>query len=498
MNYSSDAVAKLDKMFDEGDRRAAQIAQNIEIGEEITEPILPTILTLDEMLERLVFVGSNGAVADRVSGRIRKKEYAADEYAASKYCFTVKVGKKGSEKEVEKEVPTLRLWIKSEQRVTVDVLTWVPGAPQICCPPEGGKTGFNSWRGLPPMDAPKDWEKRAAPFLAHVAFLVPNEDERRHFLQWLAHIIQKPEVLPHTSYLMITPTTGVGRNLLASILVRVLRGFVAAGVSLPDLLDGGFTGRLSKKLLAIVDGAKEGAGDRRYQRAERFKSLQTEEHRHVNPKYGLQSVEKNCCRWLMFSNHQDAVPFDNSDRRVVVIDNPTKRKAAKYYERLFKLLDDAKFIASVRRLLETLDIREFRPGEHAPINAAKERMLLEMMSDTERGVLEFKEDCKTALTFRDWIRDHVARGGSLTINDAHLTHAIRRAGMVNTERRIRLADIGATQPFVSHPFRNWCIAIDYYASSRRLGGPHVPPCRSTPQGGCFCHAPVLLSRRRPA
>ena len=102
---------------------------------------------------------------------------------------------------------------------------------------------------------------------------------------------------------MITPVTGIGRNLLASILVRALRGFVAAGVSLPELLDGGFTGRLSKKLLVIVDEAREGSGERRYERATRLTSAQTEEHRHVNHKYGYQSVEKNCGRWLMFSNH---------------------------------------------------------------------------------------------------------------------------------------------------------------------------------------------------
>jgi hypothetical protein len=313
-------------------RRAEQVAQNIKIGDDITESILPSIMTLEEMHERLVFISETGGVADRVTGHIHKKEHAADTYAASKHTYT-HVQEDGAKK--KKKGPALKFWIASKDRVTVQVLTWVPGAPQICRSPEERKIAFNTWSGLSQIAYPEDWQERVRPFLEHVEFLVPIEKERNRFLQWLAHIVQRPEVLPHTCYLMTTPTTGVGRNLLASMIVRALRGYVAAGISLPELLDGGFTGRLSKKLLAIVDEAREGSGDRRHQRAERLKSIVNEEHRHVNPKYGHQSIEKNCCRWLMFSNHQDAIPFDNSDRRVIVIANPTVRKGEAYYKALW-------------------------------------------------------------------------------------------------------------------------------------------------------------------
>ena len=233
-------------------RRAEQIAENIKIGDDVTEPPLPQIMTLKEMHERLVFIGSIGVVADCATGRIRKKEHAADEYAASQHSWT-------QENEALKKAPALKFWIASKDRMTVEVLAWVPGAPQICQPPEGPGPAFNMWRGLSPIAFPEDWQMRVEPFLEHVEFLVPIAEERERFLQWLAHIVQRPEVLPHTAYLMTTPTTGIGRNLLASILVRALRGFVAAGISLPELLDGGFTGRLSKKLLVIVDEAREGS-----------------------------------------------------------------------------------------------------------------------------------------------------------------------------------------------------------------------------------------------
>jgi hypothetical protein len=413
-------------------RRAEQTTENMKIGDDVTEPILPTIMTLEEMEEKLVFVGSIGVVIDRITGRTRKKDHALSEYSASVARSTNRNG-------TVREVPILKLWIGSTRRMSVDVLAWVPGSPQICRPPEpidGAMTAFNSWRGIAPMGFPSDWEKQAQPFFDHVEYLIADKAERDRFLMWLAHIIQRPEVLPHTAYLMMTPITGIGRNLMASIIVRTLRGHVAAGVSLPDLLDGGFTGRLSRKLLAIVDEAREGSGERRYARAERIKSLITEEYRQINPKYGFQTIEKNCCRWLMFSNHRDAIPFDSADRRIIYIENPTEQKSAAYYEKLYGLVSDPAFIGSVRHSLETLDISKFKPGQHAPMNDAKKAALNAMMTETERAVAEFKEDYSKDLTTRTMIQEYVERRIDGRANTTHLTHAITRAGMISSGRRI--------------------------------------------------------------
>ena len=105
--------------------------------------------------------------------------------------------------------------------------------------------------------------------------------------QWVAHIVQQPGVLPHTAYLMVTPTRGIGRNWLTGVLARVIRGYVAAGVTLGDVLDGGFNGRLSRKLLATVDETREGLTAKRYERGNALQRIVTEETRLINPKYGM-------------------------------------------------------------------------------------------------------------------------------------------------------------------------------------------------------------------
>lgn len=417
--------------------REAQRAENKRIAyEDPCADALPAVMTLTEMHARLVYIGQTAAIADRETGRIRQQEKAHGEYAASKFEFVDDSGK-------PKSMPALKAWVASPARVTVDVLTWAPGEPVICQPPEavdGATRAYNSWRGFAPINPPADWRERVQPFIDHLAYLVPEPAELKRFTQWLAHILQRPHELPHTAMLMVAEQTGIGRNLLAAMLVRALRGHVAAGVQLGELLDGAFNGRLSKRLLAIVDEVREGMGEKRYVRGERLKSLITEEHRLINPKYGTQSIERNCCRWLMFSNHRDALPFDHSDRRVMVIENPRTRKPPQYYARLYSMLDDAAFVAAVRQYLATYDLAGFNAGEHAPMNVAKAQALDAMMSDVERAVMDFRDTCRTELTTRAAVQMHVAAEcPGKPVNDAHLTHAIRRAGMILTGARRKLS-----------------------------------------------------------
>jgi hypothetical protein len=417
-------------------RRAEQIAEAKRIGADLDEPPLPVVMTLDDMIRDLVLVDGEGGVIHRPTKRLRRSIRGAQlEYAASRHTWTDENGK-------AKEAPALALWLKHPQRMSVDAITWAPGQAEFCRPPEGsdaGERAFNLWRGLRPFTPPEDWRERARPFVDHVAYLVPVDAERTRFLQWLAHIVQRPGELPHTAYLHLTPTRGIGRNWLTGVLARVLRGYVAAGVTLGDVLDGGFNGRLSRKLLATVDETREGLSARRYERANALQRIVTEEVRLINPKYGLQRVEVNCCRWLMLSNFEDALPFDNADRRVIVIANPTDRQSADYYAALYARLNDAAFLASVWEYLATLDLEGFNPGAHAPLNAAKITAIESMASELDRIVSEFAAAWPGNLCGRDNVRRYARTClGGAAPDERHLSHAIERAGMTSTGKRVRM------------------------------------------------------------
>jgi primase-polymerase (primpol)-like protein len=407
--------------------RAQRQRDDARIGDDLRTKALPEIMTLDEALDDLIFVGDGSQVVSRASKRVRKFNDAVHEHAASKHFIdTGKIDDQG--RPILKAASVMKLWLENPKRLGVDTLTWAPGDPEFCHAPErvqAGDRAYNLWTPPRVMTPPANWQAWVMPFLQHIAYLVPIEAERERFLRWIAHIFQRPGELPHTCYLMIATQTGIGRGTLASILTRALRGYVAANMNV-DALFGGFNGRISQKLLATVDEVREGNSINRYAKAESLKSKITEETRSLNPKYGAQSVEKNCCRWLMFSNHLDALPIDNSDRRIIVIENPTYRAQPEWYGHLHGLVNDPRFIASIQQHFISHDITGFNPHEPAPINEAKRKALSALETDATRAIRDFArlwpDELATVSDLRGFMGDDAPTGRALS-------HEIERGGM---------------------------------------------------------------------
>ncbi len=127
----------------------------------------------------------------------------------------------------------------------------------------------------------------------------------------------------------------------------------------------------------------------------------------------------------MFSNHADALPFDNSDRRIIVIENPSECAPADWYARLHDDMDDPAFIASVQHYLATLSLDGFNPFAHAPMSAAKAKALASLVTDAEDAVNQFQREWPGDLAFvsdlhryvgdpiksEDWCRHEAMRAG---------------------------------------------------------------------------------------
>ncbi len=346
---------------------------------------LPPSLDMGEMFNDLVYVAAEKQMAlFRSNPSIQLPIPGMG--ALLKHNTTVLPAEEG---EPEREVPTFTLWQGSANRKVVYTLTFDPSAGEFCTA-EDGRPAYNLWKPRP-HNPPKDWQQRAQLFVDHVAFLVPVEAEREQFLDWLAHIEQKPGILPHNHYLMIAKQQGAGRNWLAGVLAHVWSGYVAMDFDLKATLTSGFNGQLSRKLLAVVDEINEGGTGERWAHSEKLKTMLTQSHRLINVKYGLQYLEKNCCRLLIFTNYETGLPLTADDRRLNVILNPSPKTEDGYYTRLYAMLHpkpNAEFIASVRQFLKARDISKFDPGARPVMNEAKQAVVAASMTLEDENAAE--------------------------------------------------------------------------------------------------------------
>lgn len=358
-------------------RRQEQIAENIRIGEGSDEHRTVEVMTLDQMLSRYLYLTDMESVQDlHRPRRIFSLSAFMKSHCASKTEVEVpgEWGPDGTPK--TKVYPTSKLWMDSDKLLVAPMVTFRAGAPILTEDPDGNESA-NTWR---PIER-KPTASSCDAFTAHIDYLF-GEDAPR-FLDWLAHIEQYPGILPHSGWVHVSPLQGTGRNWLASVLCRLWRGYVAPNFDLAGTLNSGFNGRLSHKLLAVVDEIDEGGSDAKWENSQALKSLVTTDTRAINPKYGHQRLEWNSCRWLIFSNHTSALPLTEKDRRFNVVHNERAPMHEGYYGKLYAALKDAAFIDTVAWMLKIRDISGFNPGAHAVMTEAKRDMIGASKSDAD-------------------------------------------------------------------------------------------------------------------
>lgn len=407
------------------------------IGRGPTEAPRQRIMTEAQMMKELVYLtdGARVSFIEAPKAVLPFEEFKKAYAGSTGLVETGPVGKKKTTR-----VHLAGLWLEHERRITVRTQTFAPGREQFCVSPLG-EDAQNLW--TPRAEAPPaDWQELAGPFFEHIAYLVPVKAERERFLDWLAHIEQFPGVLPSTHYLLVAKETGIGRNWAAYALARAFAGYTALGFNLAASLRSGFNGELSGTLLAVVDELHEGGPNTHSKPvAESLKSMLTEATRRINPKYGRQHTEFNCTRFLMFSNHDAALPLADNDRRVIVLENPTDRRGEAYYSRLYALLDNPALGPAIAEALRRRDISAFNPGAVAPMTAAKAKTIRAGRSEIEQAVRDVASD---------WPSDCITSGAlGLAVTETlggknwNIQGACVAAGLVKYQWRVRINGVAS-------------------------------------------------------
>jgi hypothetical protein len=345
-------------------------------GEGLTAESLNTVAyTLEDMLAQFIYLEDGGRVFNTLAPS------CVLTLADFRNATAGSVAKQKDQYGKLKVVPVAQLWLNSPLRRSAFSTTFLAGGALEVLDPEGRKC-VNTWSG---WRFPRIEGGDATLFVEHVRFLF--EDRADDFLDWLAHIAQRPGELPHTAWLHVATSTGMGRNTLAGILSKVFAGYCASALDLVGMLGSGFNGRLARKVLAVVDEIREG-GANKWAHAEAFKQIITANVREINPKFGRRSEEHNACRFLIFSNHRSALPLDHGDRRVEVAVTDAVPRSAEYYCELGKAIDTPAFISAVAHFLLARDLSGFNPFAHAEMGVGKQQVIAAAVSEEDSALAD--------------------------------------------------------------------------------------------------------------
>jgi hypothetical protein len=179
-----------------------------------------------------------------------------------------------------------------------------------------GRSGVNMYRPANITRLTGD----VAPFLNHIAALIPDANDRRIIIEYLAHNAKYPgHKIPWSP--LIQSAEGAGKGVIKLVMKHCMGRSYTYFPKASELSESGakFNAWLRNKLFILVDEIRV---DDRRELIEVLKPLISEEETEIQSKGVDQDLEDNFSNWFFFSNWKDAIPVDRNARRFSINYSP--------------------------------------------------------------------------------------------------------------------------------------------------------------------------------
>ncbi|TPL64113.1 DUF5906 domain-containing protein [Mesorhizobium sp. B2-3-15] len=154
------------------------------------------------------------------------------------------------------------------------------------------------------------------PFLRHLALVLPNPDDQRILLEFLAHNARYPgHKIPWAP--LIQSVEGVGKNVFKQVIRHAIDKQYFYQPKAKQLNDSGskFNGWMDGRLFFLVDEIKT---DDKRDMVETLKPFITETELELEGKGVNQRMADTPSNWMFFSNFKDAIPVHANGRRFAI------------------------------------------------------------------------------------------------------------------------------------------------------------------------------------
>ncbi|MEB8389377.1 DUF5906 domain-containing protein, partial [Rhodobacteraceae bacterium KMM 6894] len=184
----------------------------------------------------------------------------------------------------------------------------------------------------------------AAPFLNHLALVIPDAGDRKVVLDFLAHNAKYPgHKIPWAP--LVQSVEGVGKGIIKEVMAFVMGEMFWYGPNALELVGNGskFNAWMKDRLMIIVDEVK---CDENRRLVEVLKPLISEKQIEIQGKGIDQKKSDNPSNWIFFSNHKEAIPINQNSRRWAIFYSAVQTEADlfnlgmndQYFKRLYDWL----------------------------------------------------------------------------------------------------------------------------------------------------------------
>lgn len=175
-----------------------------------------------------------------------------------------------------------------------------------------GRKGINIYKPAKIIGRPGDPSR----FLRHIGFLLPDQNDQKILLDYLAHNIKYPgHKIPWAP--VIQSAEGAGKGIIKHLMDYCIGDVYTYPPNAKELTESGakFNAWMRAKLFILCDEIKV---DDKRDMIEVLKPLISEDKNEIQGKGVDQDKEDNFANWLFFTNYKDAVPINQNSRRFCI------------------------------------------------------------------------------------------------------------------------------------------------------------------------------------